>query len=83
MLSPLLMELIIGGIEKKTGRKFTRFSSYDEVKRFLEEGELVGQTLPNKHIVNRLTCVEKAGLNLDLVRGITKRYAQWFIQLKR
>ena len=65
---------------KQTGRVQTFFGSHDQVQGFLNDGGLNGELLPNDHLTNKLTCIEK-GLDPRRVPGLMAQYQAYIIRL--
>lgn len=75
------VNFIMEKIEKETGREFNRFQSEEQVHKFLSEGNLKGKPLPNHHLIDKLSCLKKAGISKKEARGVEDLYRVWKIKL--
>jgi len=69
-------------IEKETGREFNRFNDDEEVHKFLFEGDLKGEALPNHHLIDRLSCLKKLKITREEAAKVSDMYKAWRITLK-
>ena len=76
------VNFVMKRIEKETGRAFNRFQNEEQVNRFLSEGSLKGKPLPNHHLLNKLSCLKKAGITREEAVGVADLYKVWKITLK-
>lgn len=67
------------GITMITGRDFTRFKSEAEIQQFLKEGGFDHKKLPVDSVVDELTCIDKANLDMDRVKEMTETYHPYMI----
>jgi len=69
-------------VEEKTGRKFNRFKSDEQVNEFLSEGGLKGEPIPNEHLVEKLSCLDKVGIHFEDAMNLADRWRAWRVTIR-
>lgn len=78
---PAYMKLRRGLFGIKTGNYPTYFDNHSDVEQFLREGGLQGELLPNDHLLDTLTCIER-GIDPRRVKHLAEQYRAYCITLR-